>query len=170
VSKQGCYSYLALLSHLINTHPCYIPFSFIMSDKELPPIVSSFKKTSLRRRGDFSNFNFTEHPRIAANISLVLGMKCYPSSTHNFTLEKRYRRKYRAENTSVRRFAIEFGEYSDEARRSPSEYLTRVGYVHLLSNSAKKNKVAFVRAELGTGEGGCDFLRILVDLQILDTR
>jgi len=91
VSKQGCYSYLASLSHLINTHPCYVPFSFIISsDNELPP-VSSFKKTSLRRR-DFSNFNFTEHPRIATNISLALGVKCYPSSTHNFTLEKRCRR------------------------------------------------------------------------------
>jgi len=86
-------------------------------------------------------------------------MKCYPSSTHNFTLRECCRRiKYRGENTSVR-FVFELAYIRTRLRRSLPECWTRMRYVYVRSNSPKKNKVAFVRAEVGMKKGGCDFLR-----------
>jgi len=132
-----------------------------MSDNELPPIVSSFKKTSLRR-GDFSNFNFTEHPRIAANISLALGVKCYPSSTHNFTLEKRCRRiprrKYIRKEIRDRVWRI-LGRGST----LPIGIFNTNGICASFFQQ-REEKQGRLCASGSRNRGGCDFLRILVDL------
>ena len=119
-----------------------------MSDNELPSVaVLVWKKTSFRRGGDFFPILiYRASERIVDNILLAFGMKCYPSSTHNFTLgELLSANKIPREKIHPRKIRISV--YSNKTRRSLPECCT------LVRISAKENKVAFVRAEVGNEEG-----------------